>query len=441
MKLTKKPRGLCKKLSRNKRPRTTGGAKKKLLKSSTITARGNNSKVNGPASGPATPPPRRPSTRNPRAMPGVIRLRSPQHPRQTAVVLTAKSGRLGEANVSTKPRARARNRNPTPSLTDKKEVSTSPQEHLQAIAPRAHTDTTNNVFNVRGLFKSFNNKSLVFNTINDKRYVDSSGLYRDLNALSKLIKASEEYYRGNINTIKEKYYKALEENEMTSTSFKKNYMIDARFDTQELELRERINNQSNTDVNAIMNKDLLELFLERLSKNLENYKKRLVDEENSITTLIEKFKSINIETVSDKNTLTNAQFVDIIQEWNVITTTNVAVLMFLNEDIEMFLEKYYIKMSNIQRIRNLLKTQMKMELLFKNQETFAHTTRMQKAQDAVTLNTRYDKNRYETPTPPTPDELRRSHINISGPGITPDIPSQSQDPELADKIIGATPEE
>ena len=343
--------------------------------------------------------------------------------------------------MSTKPRARARNRNPTPSLTDKKEVSTAAQEHLQAIAPRAHTDTTNNVFNVRGLFKSFNNKSLVFNTINDKRYVDSSGLYRDLNALSKLIKASEEYYRGNINTIKEKYYKALEENEMTSTSFKKNYMIDARFDTQELELRERINNQSNTDLNAIMNKDLLELFLERLSKNLENYKKRLVDEENSITTLIEKFKSINIETVSDKNTLTNAQFADIIQEWNVITTTNVAVLMFLNEDIEMFLEKYYIKMSNIQRIRNLLKTQMKMELLFKNQETFAHTTRMQKAQDAVTLNTRYDKNRYETPTPPTPDELRRSHINISGPGITPDIPSQSQDPELADKIIGATPEE
>jgi len=294
------------------------------------------------------------------------------------------------------------------------------RDHLRIMAPRAHTDTTNNMTKKLNLFKKMDDNGIVFNTIQNSNYVESKDLSFDLNALSKLINASDSYYRGNINNIKEKYYKALEknykaleENEMTPTSFKDNYMIVGFGGTQEFKKQ---GNPGLNDIGKIALLNLLDNLLETLSSNLEVYKKRLVDEEQPrINRLIEYFRNIYNEEVSNKDTLEASEVAEILRRWNIISTTNVAVLIFLNKDIGEFLQNYHIKQSNIVRIRNLLENQK--ILLIQNQQTLAHSTRMRDAHNAV-AGTEHEPTSDEYV--PTPEEMRWSPQGPLGvAGITP----------------------
>jgi len=277
------------------------------------------------------------------------------------------------------------------------------------------------------LFKKMDDIVIMFNTIQNSNYVESTGLSFEFKALSELINAQEFYYRSNINKFKEKYYnaleknyKALEENEMTPTSFKDNYMIVGFGGTQEF--KKQGGNPSPDDTGKITLLNLLDNLLETLSSNLEVYKKRLVDEEQPrINRLIENFSKINKEKVSNKNTLEASDVAEILRRWNIISTTNVAVLMSLNKDRGRFLLNYHIKQSNILRIRNLLENQK--ILLIQKQQTFAHSARMRDAHNAVAGTERETTSEeYESTSEPesTPKALLSTPQGPLGEaGITP----------------------
>ena len=119
--------------------------------------------------------------------------------------------------------------------------------------------------------------------------------------------------------------------------------------------------------------------------------------------------------MSNKDTLEASEVAEILRRWNIISTTNVAVLIFLNKDRGMFLQNYHIKQGNIVRIRNLLENQK--ILLIQNQQTFAHSARMRDAHNAV-AGTEHEPTSDEYV--PTPEEMLRSPQGPLGvAGITP----------------------
>jgi hypothetical protein len=334
---------------------------------------------------------------------------------------------LGAANHITPQPTKRTTTPPTTQPTKRNGASLSVEDvvrdHIRIIAPRAHTDTTNNMTKKFIMFKKMDDIVIMFNTIQNSTYVESKGLSLEFKAISELINASEIYYRSNINTFKEKYYnalennyKALEENEMTPTSFKDNYMIAGFGGTQEF--KKQGGNPSLNDKGKKILLNRLDNLLEILSRNLEVYKKLLVDKEQpKINELIGNFRKINNEKVRNEDTLEASARAEILRKWNIISTTNVAVLMSLNKDRGRFLLNYHIKQSDIVRIRTILENQM--ILLIQKQQTFAHSTRMRDAHNAVAgteLETTSDES--STPkvllvTPPPREE------GLAEGGITP----------------------